>query len=652
MFFTLSARKEKKRDGTETKSIETLLREIGIQRGVLETLGEDKIDKMREIRDRVIDAYRTIIAMYEEANETLVKDEVVPLQTEYQTTLDEYIEATRELERLRGVEQDIKRRHREHLARIQITMDDTSEEETKIEEEAAFYSALNTEIKDNRVALAHINAEMRRLKSLNVDRESRLAIVNTQRDEYTSQESAIKTQLDEFVQHYRDMEMEDESSPPSQAVLSIEPDMSDDPRKEKARRIMALLRASQYDVLKAEFSAEWQQFFLVALFALFGASKNGEPVDTQIPLLIVYMTESHGAYMPFIYETLISRRLSDEEKETRILNYLADLPIAERLENTKTKVATLVYKTAGFGRAELLRVIEALLTNKPDIFVIPIDETRLQDNITTVATTEEKKRVERLKAMVQFRHYELEGVKQASTTQRLDENAHLYRVKDTRTGRSVVIRIEPYESGRSEQERRAYELFNKVAATGFERLVNHFRLEHFPSGVFGGGDTLFNPVHVYVTEAPDVDSDVLKGMATEEDRQCVLIDLLYALREVKRQFGAQHNNIRAETIKININKKALTQPPRNYRLDDEEKTILECRSQYRAILVHYRFVTLEEGMDVAQRSLLSGVDYDRVRQILSHPHFMVRNELRRTLFTLIEQNKESIAFDTLLYALK
>lgn len=649
MFFTLSARKEKKRDGTETKSIETLLKEIGIQRGVLETLGEDKIDKMREIRDSVIDAYRTIINMYEEANETLVKDEIEPLQTAYQTTLDEYIEATRELERLRSVEQDIKRRYREHLARIQITMDDTSEEETKIGEEAAFYTVLNTEIKDNRVALAHINAEMRRLKSLNVDRESRLAIVNTQRDEYTSEESAIKTQLDEFVQNYRDME--DESSPPSQVVLSIEPDVSDDPRKEKAKRIMTLLRASQYDVLKAEFSAEWQQFFLVALFALFGASKNGEPVDTQIPLLIVYMTESHGAYMPFIYETIISRRLSGEEKETRILNYLADSPIAERLENTKTKVATLVYKTVGFDRAELLRVIEALLTNKPDVFVIPTDEeTRLQENIAT-AIVEEKRRVERLKAVVQFRHYELEGVKQPSTTQRLDENAHLYRVKDKRTGRSVVIRIEPYELGRSEQERRAYELFNKVA--GFERLVNHFRLEHFPSGVFGGGgDTLFNPVHVYVTEASDVDSDILKGMATHEDRRCVLIDILYALREIKRQYGAQHNNVRAETIKININKKALSQPPRTYRLANEEKTVLECHSQYRAILVHYRFVTLKEDMDVAQRRLLSGVDYDNIRQILAHPYFIVGDELRRELYTLIERNKESIAFDTLLEVLK
>lgn len=648
MFFTLSARKEKKRDGTETKSIETLLKEIGIQRGVLETLGEDKIDKIREIRDSVIDAYRTIINMYEEANETLVKDEIEPLQTAYQTTLDEYIEATRELERLRSVEQDIKRRYREHLARIQITMDDTSEEETKIGEEAAFYTVLNTEIKDNRVALARLNAEVIRLKSLNVSRQSRLAIVNTQRDEYTSDQNAIKTQLGEFVQKYRDIEGE---SSPSPDAVSLEPvnDESDDPRKEKAKRIMTLLRASQYDVLKAEFSAEWQQFFLVALFALFGASKNGEPVDTQIPLLIVYMTESHGAYMPFIYETLISRRLSGEEKETRILNYLADLPIAERLENTKTKVATLVYKTVGFDRAELLRVIEALLTNKPDVFVIPTDEkTRLQENIAT-ATVEEKRRVERLKAVVQFRHYDLEGVKQASTTQRLDENAYLYRVKDKRTGRSVVIRIEPYESGRSEQERRAYELFNKVV--GFERLVNHFRLEHFPSGVFGG-DTLFNPVRVYVTEAPDADSNVLERMGTQEERRCVLIDVLYALREVKRQFGAQHNNVRADTIKININKKALSQPPRTYRLDDEEKTVLECRSQYRAILIHYRFVTLEEGMDVAQRRLLSGVDYDSVQQVLAHPHFMVGDELRRALHTLIERNKESIAFDTLLKALK
>jgi hypothetical protein len=677
MFFTLSARTGKTKEGENDSlaSIDTLLKEIAIDRGVMETFDRGRVEEMRKIHDKVVGMYTTIIDKYNEANEALGENEIAPLQTAYQMTLKEHIETMREIERLHLVKQDIKRRHLEHLKLIR-EIDRTAEEEASlgeawIDEEAAFYNGLNTETKNNGLALDRLNAEVANLKIINAQRESRLAIFIAQREQFVIEQNAIKTQLDEFVLAWRFLS-DDEGVLESIQMVSIQIDDEEerseetkDPRKEKALRILALLRASRYDVLKAEFSAEWQQFFLVTLFALFRVPKNSTTIDPQVPLFIAYLTESHGAYMPFLYETLRSKELSDKQKETRINSYLADLSLPVSLEHTGIKVATLVHEEPRLDRASLLHVIEALLTNAPGIFVIPVATTTTTTTTNSPGTEEEekkraeeeKKRVERLKAAVLFRHDDLKGVKQASTLPRIDENAHLFHVKDSRTGRSVAIKIVAYEVGRSEQERYAYELFNTIPL-GFERLVNHFRLGHFPSSLFiGDGVALYNPVHVYVTESPGADISMM-SMATQEDRRCVLVEMLYALRQVKRQFGAQHNNLRSETIKFNISKKTQSPPLRTYRLDnteeeeEDEKTLLECQSRYYVVLVHYGFVTIEESMDATQRRLLAGVDYDSVRQILNHPLFLVRDELRRTLHTLIERNKESIAFDTLLRALK
>lgn len=173
--------------------------------------------------------------------------------------------------------------------------------------------------------------------------------------------------------------------------------------------------------------------------------------------------------------------------------------------------------------------------------------------------------------------------------------------------------------------------FYNLNSEGFVKLYHYFKLPSFP--------TIFNPctnmndgpVNIYILEW--LPYDLSLPIFTLNDKYCLLFELLYTLKQAKRLYGFEHNDLHFDNIRF---KSAL---PRQYTINN----IVNCTSPYQCTLIDFGFATLTD-----KNLLLQHKDFVSFYNLVSY--LMLPDKIVRSLSTY-NSKKKGILFDTLLLSL-
>jgi hypothetical protein len=402
------------------------------------------------------------------------------------------------------------------------------------------------------------------------------------------------------------------------------------------------LAKGEYQTLKERFNQEWQAFFLDRLIVVYNRKLDRE-IALEGTQLIGYLLEKLGAYIPFVYQLLISTKYDVNEKRRALVAYLDANPDL-RIDEPLNRIESILMRAPSLNRLELLKEVDRFVNNEvppsqqqeeeeeevirvieiePTLFIVEVEEEEQ-------TVSEELKRRENTKARVLFGEYEIRSNKGLPL---FNEGLCTYEVYQG--DEAFMVYITNSTSG----ERQTYELLSNFE--GFVSVKEFFQLQHFPESLFErcrGVRRRYAPVDIFILERLPFSLEEVFPYFSADDEFCLLYDLLSTLRHAKTELGFQHN--------------ALTRTNIRFKLIDNPSQQL-CKSRYRVTLVDFSHATLDTTMSEETRGKLTGNDYNAILILLKETAWTMCRQKIEPLLELFEETNEvdGIAFDTLLLLL-
>lgn len=626
-------------------------------------------EELVPLLDEARTLYRTVIALYDTlfqerlVQEAARKEALAEAEERYEKTKRRLIEVRKEREQQDAAGKRIVARYTTFLNEPDVLKPPerkkpdrlSREERAYLKKQAAFYNELYKE------ASADVEAEIKlkeRIESLTEKRahlKAKKQLVQEEKEEERQEEKRLRAQLSTFtgrnayVEKSLDElrrgrnttiiiaeEQEEEEAGEGLSLLDmaleeaegVEEDDSLSETTESDQLVLQMndirerLVDANYTSLSLQYNKPYQALFLEPLIEMY-RNNDKTRISQEAMDLVAYLVDTRGETMATLYEMLWN-----ETSLEALLAYVSQVIAHNKVERLWRDSAKLHTPIA------LMRRINAFLYDEDE----GEDEESENPPLIQREVSAEERLVEERKAVVHFAPYQFLEPEPIQGAYSCVYRALLRQEDD----KALSIKIIPVDDQESSQP----QVHQLLADTpGFAKLVELFRLEHFPHTLFppcayAKRRGLYEPVTISITEyVPFAYHDAVVNF-DDNDRFSALFELLIALETAKKLYGIQHNNVSLRNLRFNS-----VYSMRRYRLATDQEVF--STSQYRVTLIDFGHASFDLEMAPQRRFLLENDDFNSFYRLATRPDMHISDSLTNTLRRVMPSKPGAIEFDAL-----
>lgn len=380
-----------------------------------------------------------------------------------------------------------------------------------------------------------------------------------------------------------------------------------------------------FTTLHEEFNTPYQEFFLDPLIRMY-ERKQIKAIQEVSPTLISLLIDPRSEVIVTLYHMIIG---PPQEKSTfeQLVAYLNSIEPPIEIENMIPKLQYLLKREPLLIKHRFLDALSQFIYDSGDIEEVM--ETEENPSIVQLISSTETGDMEIIDhgKSVAAEAYEAEillspyQVIDASPITKHSSRACIYRVREKEFGTPLIVKVSPYK----EEESYVHQLLARTP--GFVQLEQLFEMAHFPSDIFTSCNNvkhLYNRVSLFVMQDVPLTFNEVTPFFNDEDKFCLLYELLEALRIAKLTHGIEYNNLNLANIRF------LESEPRLYAENG-----VECHSHYRVTLIDFGFASLGPDMLTVQRKVLAHDDLNAFSRLINHENLQISPQLTDILNTVL-----------------